>query len=194
MQQSSRIWKPSVKVRQIQAGKGSPDVGPGNFASKQLTSIAGSKEEKHAYLASLDNKEHDLLGDPRMVKEAMASPDWPLWKVAMDSEIQSLRNAKTWRKTACPDHRMVVRNRWVFHKKWKADRSIEEYKARLVTCGFTQILGLNYTETYVLVARMASFHTILALAADRDWEVDAFNFTVAPCTSMANSEKMKIFT
>ena len=94
-------------------------------------------EELHAYHASLDHAGHDPLDDPRTVREAMASPDWPLWKVAMDSEIQSLQNAKTWRKTARPAHRKVVGNRWVFHKKWKADGSIKKYKARLVARGFT---------------------------------------------------------
>ena len=161
-QQSSRIWKPSAKVRQIQAGEGFPDGGPGNFTSEQLTSIASRKEEVHAYHASLDNAGHDPLGNPQTVKEAMASPDWPLWKVAMDSKIQSLQNAKTWRKTAQPAHWKVIRNRWVFRKKQKADGSIEKYKARLVT--------------RAPVAHMASFRTILALAVRRDWEVDAFNF------------------
>ena len=61
----------------------------------------------------------------------------------------------------------------------KADGSIEKYKARLVACGFTQIPGLDYTETYAPVARMASFWTILVLAARQDWEVDAFNFNSA---------------
>ena len=89
-QQSSHIWKPLAKVRQIQAGEGSPDGGPGNFTSEQLTSIASRKEKVYAYLASLDNEGHDLLSNPRTVKEAMASPNWPLWKAAMDSEIQSL--------------------------------------------------------------------------------------------------------
>ena len=147
MRLDCRIRKPSAKVRQIQAGEGSPDGGPGKFTSEQLTSIASRKEEVHAYHASLDNAGHDLLGDLRIVKEAMASPDWPLWKVAMDSEIQSLQNAKTWRKTARPAHRKVVGNRWVFRKKRKADGSIEKYKARLVARGFTQILSLDYTKT-----------------------------------------------
>ena len=178
-QQSSRIQKPSAKMRQIQAGEGSPDGGPGNFTSKQLTLIASRKEEVHAYHTSLDYAGHDPLGNPQTVKEAMASPDWLLWKVAMDSEIQSLQNAKTWRKTAQPAHRKVVGNRWVFRKKRKADGSIEKYKARLVARGFTQIPGLNYTETYAPVACMASFRTILALAARQDWEVDAFDFNSA---------------
>ena len=177
--QSSHIRKPSAKVRQIQAGEGSPDGGPGSFTSEQLTSIASRKEKAHAYLASLDNEGHDPLGDPRTVKEAMASPDWLMWKAATDSEIQSLQNAKTWRKTACPAHRKVVGNQWVFRKKRKADRSIEKYKARLVARGFTQILGLDYTKTYAPVACMVSFRTILTLAAQQDWEVDAFNFNSA---------------
>ena len=63
-QQSSRIRKPSAKVRQIRAGEGSPDGGPGNFTSEQLTSITSRKEEVHTYHASLNYAGHDPLGDP----------------------------------------------------------------------------------------------------------------------------------
>lgn len=54
-----------AKVRQIQAGKGTSDGGAGNYTSEQLTSITGSKEEEHAYLASLNNIEASDLAHPQ---------------------------------------------------------------------------------------------------------------------------------
>ena len=99
--QSSHIQKPLAKVRQIQAGEGTPDGGTGNYTTKQLTSIAGSQEKKHAYLTSLNNVEASnptvLQGNPRNIKEAMAHPNWPHWKEVMDREYKSLKYAQTWR-------------------------------------------------------------------------------------------------
>lgn len=62
------------------------------------------------------------------------------------------------------------------------------YKARLVARGFTHVPGLDYTGTYAPVARMASVRTILALAARKDWEVDAFNFNSAYLNGELNED------
>ena len=170
--QSARIRKPSAKVRQIQTGEGTSDGGLGTFSSQQLTSIAEGKVEEHAYLATLANAtapdSPDPGGDPRSVKEAMARPDWPRWKEAMDREYKSLKLARTWRTIDRPPSRNVVSCRWVFRLKRKADGSVDKYKARLVARGFTQVPGLDYTDTYAPVARLASFRTILTLAACQD--------------------------
>jgi hypothetical protein len=46
-------------------------------------------------------------------------------------------------------------------------------------CGFTQIYGQDYYDTFSLVAKLSSFHTILVLAACFNWEIDSFNFNSA---------------
>ena len=45
--------------------------------------------------------------------------------------------------------------------------------------GFTQIYSVDYYETYVPVARLASFRLMLALAARKGWAVDNFDFDQA---------------
>ena len=182
-QQSAHIQKPSAKVRQIQTGEGTSDGGLNTFSSQQLTSITEGKVEEHTYLTTLDNAAApdllDLGGNPRSVKEAMACSDWPRWKEAIDHEYKSLKLTRTWRTVDCPPSRNVISCWWVFRLKRKANGSVDKYKVRLVTCGFTQVPGLDYTDTYAPVARLASFRTILVLAACQDWNIDAFNFNSA---------------
>lgn len=50
-----------------------------------------------------------------------------------------------------PKEEGAVRCKWVFTVKCKAYGSIERYKARLVTKGFTQTYGVDYTETFAPV-------------------------------------------
>ena len=51
--------------------------------------------------------------------------------------------------------------KWVFSEKYKANGTIDIYKARLVAKGYTQIYGIDYQETFVLVAKMNTIKIIL---------------------------------
>jgi len=118
-------------------------------------------------------------GNPKTVQEARSRSDWPKWKEVMDRKISSLEHAGTWTTIPRPHGKNVVGCKWVFRLKRKADGSIDKYKACLVVRGFTQIYGIDYYDTYSLVARLASFRFILAIAVCNDWEVEAFDFNSA---------------
>ena len=47
----------------------------------------------------------------------------------------------------------------------KVDGTIDKYKARLVIQGFRQKEGIDYFDTYALVARISTIRLLLALAA-----------------------------
>ena len=55
--------------------------------------------------------------------------------------------------------------------KHVVDGSIENYKARFVTRGFTQNEGIDYDETFAPVARYTTIKTILSLAAVFGWKL-----------------------
>jgi len=57
--------------------------------------------------------------------------------------------------------------------------SIDKYKAQLVAWGFMQRHGVDYFMTFSPVAKLASFCTILAIAACYNWDIKSFNFNGA---------------
>ena len=85
----------------------------------------------------------------------------------MDEEVQALQTTRTWILVPCPTNTNIVGSKWVFRTKYLADGSIECLKARLVTKGYTQVPGLNYTDTFSHVATIV--HVVLSLVVTNKW-------------------------
>jgi hypothetical protein len=89
----------------------------------------------------------------------------------MNVEIDALEANDTWRLTSLPPHKHVIGCKWVYKVKLKADGSLEMYKARLVTKGYTQNEGLDYYETFSPVAKLTTVRWLLAVAAAKNWHL-----------------------
>ena len=89
----------------------------------------------------------------------------PHWKAAMDEEMQALVSRGTWKLVNHPPIASVVSCKWVFTMKYKLDR----YKARLVACGFTQVYGVDYAETFSPVTRLNSIRVLLLFVVNQSW-------------------------
>ena len=55
-----------------------------------------------------------------------------------------------------PPEANIVGSKWVFKIKKDSGRHIMQRKARLVTQGFSQVLGINYFNMFTLVAKLVS--------------------------------------
>ena len=55
--------------------------------------------------------------------------------------------------------------KWIFRRKYNTNGSIQTFNARLVAKGFKQREGVDYFDTYALVARITSIRMLLALAS-----------------------------
>lgn len=85
-------------------------------------------------------------------EEAMKSQDAAFWKEAVDDEMDSIMGNKTWKLVDLPPGSTPIGYKWIFRKKIKVDGTIEKFKARLVAKSFKQKAGIDYFDTYALVA------------------------------------------
>ena len=126
--------------------------------------------------------------EPRTIEEAKKRADWPMWEEAIQKELDALQKANTWDVVERPPGKNIVGSKWVFKIKKDSEGWIAKYKACLVARGFTQVYGVDYTETFAPVAKLASLRTILAMAAREDWPIEVFDFLSAFLNSTLDEE------
>jgi len=65
----------------------------------------------------------------------------------------------------------VIDVKWVYRTKLNPDGSIHKHKARLVVKGYSQMTGIDYGDTFALVARHETIWLIVALSAQYGWKI-----------------------
>ncbi|KAI9200598.1 hypothetical protein LWI28_010300 [Acer negundo] len=120
-----------------------------------------------------DRKEPDRLGFSKSSSnEALGDPKW---KSAMVEEMKALQKNSTWEMVELPLNKKTVGCKWAFTVKYKSDGTIDRYKARLITKGYTQTYWIDYQETFAPVAKMNIVRVILSLAVNLDWSLRQFD-------------------
>ncbi|KAE8736044.1 hypothetical protein F3Y22_tig00000218pilonHSYRG00253 [Hibiscus syriacus] len=106
--------------------------------------------------------------EPETFEEASKSSEW---MTAMKEEIDALQQNQTWDIVPKIKDVKPISCKWVYKIKRCPDGSIKRYKARLVARGFSQQYGLDYDETFSPVAKLTTVRVLLALAANKDWNL-----------------------
>jgi hypothetical protein len=97
---------------------------------------------------------------PYRIEDALRDPDWV---VAMKEELNNFTRNEVWHLVPRPNQN-VLGTKWVFRNKQDEHGVVKRNKARLVAKGYSQVEGLDFDETYALVARLESIRILLAYA------------------------------
>ena len=103
-----------------------------------------AKEVHFVFNVELHNDD-DMPEDYKLV---MQSEEKDMWEPSMAAEIMNFIKRKSWkpvpRSKAIASGRTIMKTKWVFKKKDEQDGTIR-FKSRLVSKGFQQKPGIDYT-------------------------------------------------
>lgn len=61
--------------------------------------------------------------------------------------------------------------KWVYKMKQKLNGSIDQFKARLVECGYSQPKGINYDATISLIIKLVTILVVLSMTTSLRWPI-----------------------
>ena len=127
----------------------------------------------------------ELLSDPntpKTINQALKSEDKELWRKSAIAEVNNFLKRKSWRfilkSLAKEMGRKLIGVKWVFKIKNETDYSLR-YKSRVVSKGYMQIPGVDYSQKFSPVAQASSVRLILAMTLWLYWNCELVDIEAA---------------
>src|SRR5438046_10060775 len=89
----------------------------------------------------------------------------------MIEEIEVVIQHRTWELTNLSSGKRVIPLKWIYKIKRDAKGVLEKYKARIVVRDFSQIVDLDFDETFAPIVRIESIRIILTIATANDLHI-----------------------
>ncbi|GJR22028.1 retrovirus-related pol polyprotein from transposon TNT 1-94 [Tanacetum coccineum] len=106
--------------------------------------------------------------EPKNVKEAMTDP---AWIESMQEELLQFKRLDVWVLVPAPDNIKPLTLKWLFKNKHDEENTVIRNKTRLVVRGYHQEEGIDFEESFALVARMEAIRIFLAYVAHKSFTV-----------------------
>ncbi|GJW45187.1 retrovirus-related pol polyprotein from transposon TNT 1-94 [Tanacetum coccineum] len=148
----------------------------GNLNQRTLRSQAQNHSNFFCFISTIE---------PKNINEALKDESWI---VAMQEELNQFVANDVWELVPLPISQSVIGTKWVFRNKLDENGIVSRNKARLVAQGYNQQEGIDYDETYALVARLESIRILLAIACANDFKLYQMDVKSAFLNDFINEE------
>nr|GEY91291.1 hypothetical protein [Tanacetum cinerariifolium] len=106
--------------------------------------------------------------EPKSVKKALTDPAWIEF---MQEELHQFIRLDVWELVPLPDDIKPLTLKWLFKNKHDEENTVIRNKTRLVVRGYRQEEGIDFKESFALVARMEITRIFLAYVAHKGFTV-----------------------
>nr|GEW80095.1 hypothetical protein [Tanacetum cinerariifolium] len=106
--------------------------------------------------------------EPKNVKEAMIDP---AWIDSMQEELLQFKRLDVWVLVPAPDNTSPLTLKWLFKNKHDEEQTVIRKKSRMVVRGYHQEEGIDFKESFALIARIEAIRIFLAYVAHKSFVV-----------------------
>ncbi|GJY34846.1 retrovirus-related pol polyprotein from transposon TNT 1-94 [Tanacetum coccineum] len=97
------------------------------------------------------------------------------WFEAMQEEIHEFDRLQIWELVPKPDYVMIIALKWIYKAKLDEYGNVLKNKARLVAKGYRQEEGIDFEESFVLVARIEAIKIFIGNATSKNMIIYQMN-------------------
>nr|GEX41388.1 retrovirus-related Pol polyprotein from transposon TNT 1-94 [Tanacetum cinerariifolium] len=105
---------------------------------------------------------------PKNIKEAMADS---AWIEGMQEELHQFDRLQVWELVDKPFSKTVIKLKWLWKNKKDEDQTVIRNKARLVAKRYAQEEGIDFEESFALVACLEAVWIFIAYAAHKSFSI-----------------------
>jgi hypothetical protein len=179
---------PEVENEDSDSEDADDDVTGGEYPYWEAFNISTHLEEKERWrqeVVGVVHKAVALPNNPRTISEALGGPDAEKWKASIQKELNQFRDRDTF--AACEQHGRGMKTKVLLQYKYDGDYNIV-CKTRMVVCGYSQVKGRDYTETFSPTTTTSTIFLLLHLAGTYDLHASSFDVSGAFLEGKADTE------
>jgi hypothetical protein len=131
-----------------------------SYVGRSTSPTRQSREQSYVFQSYNLHEIYDVSiisdpSEPKSIYQALKSDEADQWRASAIQELTNFYTRDSWeivpRQMAYDMGKNIIGSKWVFKKKVEIDGSIR-FKSRIVSKGYMQIPGIDYTERYSPVA------------------------------------------
>ncbi|GKG03882.1 retrovirus-related pol polyprotein from transposon TNT 1-94, partial [Tanacetum coccineum] len=106
--------------------------------------------------------------EPKNIKEAMLDHSW---MESMQDELHQFERLDVWELVPRLDGKNIIAVKWIWKNKSDADNIVIRNKSRLVAKGYMQEEGIDFEESFTLVARLEGVRMFVAYVIHKNFTI-----------------------
>ncbi|GJV77176.1 retrovirus-related pol polyprotein from transposon TNT 1-94 [Tanacetum coccineum] len=103
--------------------------------------------------------------EPKNIKEAMSDHSWI---ESMQDELHQFERLEVWELVPRPEGKNIIVVKWLWKNKSDAKNIVIRNKSRLITKGYKQEEGIDFEESFDLVASLEAVRMFIAFVAHKN--------------------------
>nr|GEY83846.1 retrovirus-related Pol polyprotein from transposon TNT 1-94 [Tanacetum cinerariifolium] len=112
-----------------------------------------------------DGNSQPTLLNQKNIKEAMAYHNWI---ESIQDELNQFKMLQVWELVPRPEGKNIIALKWLWKNKCDAKNIVVRNKTRLVAKGYKQEVGIDFEESFALVACLEAVRIFIAYAAHKN--------------------------